>query len=292
MTHAPLPVNHPDHDALWPVVDALLRRAGGWEGLAAKVPDLFRLGIDEVIDTPRSNRFTIEEIEKTEKTYLGTKMEILLRNYLQFPKGQVLDLNIAGVEVDIKNTMGRAWTIPQECFGQIALLLRSNEKTALCDLGLILVRHDYLNLGRNRDLKTTLTAQSLANVWWLLKDHPYPKNFWLDLGLADRMAIQSAGGATKRLAALFERLQNRPIGRTQILGLAQQLDAMKRLRNNGGARDVLRSKGIVILSGNYDRDLIKRLGLPTIKLDEFVSYRPSTDDQSRLLQDAGLLDRP
>jgi len=250
------------------------------------------LGIDEVIDTPRSNRFTIEEIEKTEKTYLGTKMEILLRNYLQFPKGQVLDLNIAGVEVDIKNTMGRAWTIPQECFGHIALLLRSNEKTALCDLGLILVRHDYLNLGRNRDLKTTLTAQSLTNVWWLLKDHPYPKNFWLDLDLADRLAIQSAGGATKRLAALFERLQNRPIGRTQILGLAQQLDAMKRLRNNGGARDVLRPKGIVILSGNYDRDLIKRLDLQTIKLDEFISYRPSTDDQSRLLQNAGLLDRP
>ena len=142
MTYQALPDDHPDHGALKPVVDAILREAGGWDSLAMRVPELFRLGIDEVIDTPRSNRFTIDEIEKTEKTYLGTKMEILLRNYLGFPKGQVLDLKIAGFEVDIKNTMGRAWTIPQECFGQRALLLRSNETTALCDFGLILVREE------------------------------------------------------------------------------------------------------------------------------------------------------
>jgi hypothetical protein len=188
--------------------------------------------------------------------------------------------------------MGGVWTIPQECFGQRALLLRSNERTALCDFGLILVREDYLNLGRNRDGKTTLKANSLSNVWWFLKGHRYPKNFWLELNNDDWQAIRSAGTASKRLAALFERFQNRPIGRTEIYGLAQQRDAMKRLRNNGGARDVLRPKGIVILSGNYDRELIKQLGLQTIKLDEFISYRPAKPEHLKLLLDAGLLDRP
>ena len=79
---------------------------------AVGLPPLFRQAVDEVIDAPRTNRFTIGELEKTEKTYLGTKVEILLRDFLKLPKGKILDLSVDGVEVDIKNTMQRAWTIP------------------------------------------------------------------------------------------------------------------------------------------------------------------------------------
>ncbi len=107
MATFPLPPSHPDHAILAPLAAALERHGGGPAGFAAGLPPLFRRAVDEVIDAPRTNRFTIGELEKTEKTYLGTKVEILLRDFLKLPKGRILDLLIDGVEVDIKNTMQR-----------------------------------------------------------------------------------------------------------------------------------------------------------------------------------------
>src|SRR5262249_17240650 len=150
--------------------------------------------IDEVIDTPRTNRFTLSETEKTEKTYLGSKIEILLRAYLGLPKGRVLDLAIGGVETDIKNTMGGDWTIPMEAFGHPSILIKENEQRALCSVGIIIARDAYLNPGENRDSKRSFSAAGLQNVWWILKDHPYPANFWERMPLRQREEIMSAGG--------------------------------------------------------------------------------------------------
>lgn len=96
---------------------AIIRESGGRSRFNADVPLLFRQAIDEVIDTPRSGRFTLDELEKTEKTYIGTKIEILLRNYLRLQRGLKLDLLIDGVEVDVKNTVVSNWTIPSEAMG-------------------------------------------------------------------------------------------------------------------------------------------------------------------------------
>lgn len=290
MSSQPLDPTHPDFEALSPVVEALYRQAGGPDQLAQQFPILFRTAIDEVIDTARSNRFVLADLEKTEKTYLGTKMEILVRNLLNFPKGRVLDLSVDGIEVDIKNTMGRNWTIPLECQGHIALLLRSDEIKAVCDVGLVQVRPDYLNPGQNRDQKRTLSAQSLGNIWWLIKAAPYPRNFWQALDLADREAILRVGSASRRIAALFSKLPGRPIHRLQIEGLAQQRDYMKRIRANGGARDLLRPLGMAILSGLYDHAAIEALGFEPISTEEFISVRPSSDHDIAVLRRAGHLD--
>ena len=40
------------------------------------------------------------ELEKTEKTYIGTKVEILVRDFFRLPKG-ILDLTIDGLDVDV-----------------------------------------------------------------------------------------------------------------------------------------------------------------------------------------------
>ena len=289
MSSVPLGPDHPDYAVLQPVVAALYRQAGGAAALAERFPVLFRTAIDEVIGA-RSGRFVLSDLEKTEKTYLGTKMEILVRNLLQFPKGRVLDLLVDGVEVDIKNTMGRNWTIPLECQGHIALLLRSNEAQAICDVGLVKVHPAYLNPGQNRDQKRTLSAQSLVHIWWLLKAQPYPQNFWQALALTDREEILAVGSATRRIAALFTKLPGRPIHRLQIEGLAQQRDYMKRIRANGGARDLLRPVGIAVLSGLYDQATIQALGLGPVSIEEFISVRPSAEADITLLRAAGHLD--
>ena len=91
---------------------AILRNAKGTDRFHREIPVLLRRSIDEVIDSARTDRVTLDETEKTEKTYLGTKVEVLLRNFLGFPKGKILDLSVDGIEVDIKNTMHGNWMIP------------------------------------------------------------------------------------------------------------------------------------------------------------------------------------
>ncbi len=290
MPSAPLKSTHPDFAALTPLVTAFVGAAGGMSRLSQEVPQIIRKAIDEVIDAPRTNRFTLSETEKTEKTYLGTKVEILLRAYLGLPKGRILDLAVAGVEMDIKNTMGGNWTIPMEAFGHPCLLLRESERTALCSLGIVIAHDKYLNPGQNRDAKRSFSAAGLQNVWWLLKDHPYPPNFFETMPLAQRQAIMSAGGGTARLAALFENIQKKPISRLIVQAVAQQDDYMKRVRRNGGARDVLAPKGIAILWGQADRGLISSLKLGAVAADEFISYRPSGTTEEALLRKAGHID--
>jgi hypothetical protein len=252
---------------------AIYTSAGGRSKFEEDIPALLRQAIDEVIDPARSKRFTLDEIQPTEKTYLGTKIEILLRNALGLEFGAQMDLLIDGIEVDVKNTVGSSWTIPNEAVGHVCILISTNEARATCCFGLIVIRAEILNAGRNRDQKTTIKKAHLTNVHWLLKDAPYPPNFWLGLPPEHRRAIVSPVGGTDRVAMLFRLYQKRPISRKLIVALAQQDDPMKRLRKNGGARDQLAAEGICILSGQSksNRQLIVRMGLTPCKRDEFIA---------------------
>ncbi len=290
MSSYPLDSSHQDYDILAPIVAGLMKHGGGYDEFEMRVPALLRQAFDEVIDAPRTNRFTLDEIEKTEKTYLGTKVEILIRNYLDLPHGKILDMLVDGVEVDVKMTTARDWMIPRESIDRPALLVKANEKTSLCDVGVVLCRRDYLRSSRNQDSKGQIAAANYVNIWWILKEHPYPENFWERLSVEDRLEVLNAGGGTNRLAALFEKIQGRPISRIQVQALAQQHDYMKRIRRNGGARDILAPKGIALLWGTRDRALIDSLGLGAVSAEEFISFCPRTDEEAKLLKEAGHID--
>jgi hypothetical protein len=290
MSQFPHDSTHPDYATLAPIADAMIRAAGGFNAFAETVTHLFRQAIDEVIDAPRTNRFTLKDIEKTEKTYIGTKVEILLRNALGMPKGGILDLLVDGVEVDIKMTTVRDWMIPRESIGRPAVLMRADEQKARCDVGLVVCRPQYLRNSNNQDKKGQIAAANYIHIWWILKSHPYPPNFWEILSGDDRAAIMGAGGAKWRIAALFERIQGQPVSRSQVQAIGQQLDYMKRLRKNGGARDVLSPKGIAILWGEKDRELITRLGLGPVTSEEFISFKPERSEDVLLLRQAGHID--
>lgn len=282
--------SHQDYALIKQLEAAILQHAGGYENFRVDVPQLLRRAIDEVIDSARSNRFTLIEIEKTEKTYIGTKIEILLRNHLGMSKGKVLDLSINGIEVDIKNTIGSNWTIPGEAMGHPCILLKSQENTSLCSFGIIVIRDEILNPGKNRDGKRTISRAGLAQVHWLLKDEPYPENFWEKLDTETRLAIITPRGGTERLANLFRKVQSRPISRLLVQAVAQQDDYMKRIRRNGGARDVLAPEGIALLWGQKDKLLIQKLGLPACGPDEFISFKPEKPEHAQLLREAGHID--
>lgn len=287
---AGLQPSDPDYALVKQLEAAILRYAGGYERFFLEVPRLLRRAIDEVIDSARSNRFTLIEIEKTEKTYIGTKIEILLRNYLGMSKGKILDLSIDGIEVDIKNTIGTNWSIPSEALGHPCILVKAQERTSLCSFGIIVIRDEILNPGKNRDGKRTISHSGLAHVHWLLKDEPYPENFWEKLDADTRRQIIAPRGGAERLANLFRLVQNRPISRLLVQAVAQQDDYMKRIRRNGGARDILAPEGIAVLWGRKDRSLIMQLGLPLCAANEFISFEPKLETHVALLRTSGHID--
>ncbi len=289
--YRPLTASHFDYCDLAALEADLLSAVGGHELFQAKLSSFFRSAIDEVIDTARTGRFFFRDLEKTEKTYLGTKFEILLRDWLQVPRGVLLDLLIGGREVDVKSTTGggSGWMIPPEAINQFCILLRVNETAAKCAVGLAKARPDYLRGGANRDAKTSFSAAGTRNIWWLVSDFPYTPNFWSLIDDDLRSSIMASGRGTRRLAALFESCIGLPISRVQVAAIAAQDDFMKRIRRNGGARDLLAPKGIAILYSETDRDLMRKLDI-SAGYREFVSFHAKATDDIVLLRKAGHID--
>ena len=279
---------HPDFDALTALATEITARAGGTLELHQSFPAMLRRCIDDVIMTPKTGRRAYEELEKTEKTYIGTRVEIELRALLRLPRGR-LDTEILGRDVDIKNTMGSNWMIPTEALDQPCLLVAADEARARCYLGLIVARPAYLTQGKNKDGKGSISAAGFGNILWLMCDHAYPANFWRgqDPHVVTTIFSQSTGNT--RMASLFRQIQACPIARDVVEAVAQQKDFMRRIRSDKGrgTRDLLETEGILLLSGQYDSQLIKALGLPHCRGSEFISCTPRGAQQRRMAEQAG-----
>ncbi len=252
----------------------IIRRGGGRIALERQFAAMLRSCIDDVIMTPKTGRRSYDELEKTEKTYIGTRVEIDLRAMLHLPKGR-LDTVILGRDVDIKNTMGSTWMIPGEAVDHPCILVAADETRALCYLGLTVCRPGYLTPGQNRDAKKSISATGFDHILWVLKDQPYPANFWRAVPGAAVARIFACTSGNRRMATLFREVQRVPIHRYVVEAVARQQDFMRRIRsdNGRGARDILAAEGIALLSGQYDGPLIRAFGLPPCPADAFVSCR-------------------
>ncbi|PVA11924.1 hypothetical protein DC366_03090 [Pelagivirga sediminicola] len=280
---------HPDHALLSAIAADITARAGGADTLAAAIGAMLRGCVDDVLMTAKTGRRSYDELEKTEKTYIGTRVEIELRALLGLPKGR-LDTVILGHDVDIKHTMGGNWMIPTEAVGHPCILVAADEARAVCHLGLIVARAEYLTEGQNKDAKRNISAAGFADILWLLAQEPYARNFWRTVP-ADAVArIFGAGSGNARMAALFREVQGRPIGRDVVEAVAQQRDFMRRIRadNGRGTRDHLAREGILLLSGQYDAALIAALGLRACTAAEFISHRPRSEAQAGLAARHGI----
>jgi hypothetical protein len=271
------------------IESALVAKAGGLPNLKRNLPVLIRQAIDEVIDAPRTGRVHARELEKTESTYIGTKVEILVRNFFHLPKG-ILDLRIDGFDVDVKNTLRDTWMIPREAVGKPCILVASDEERHTCYFGILVAHLANLTQGVNQDQKRAVAAQGFSNIHWILADEPYPPSFWSRIGEAKTHTIMRGSTGNERVEALFREVQGIPLHRDIIQAVAQQKDYMKRLRKNGGARDNLAREGIAILSGKYHSVVIESLDLPLAGSDEFVSFKPTKPEHVHLLRQHGKID--
>ncbi len=84
--------------------------------------NVLRQSIDEVLDGQRTGRFDIyaADVAKTERTYLGTKVEIVCQDEFDLGRNQKMDYLIAGHEVDAKFSMSSVFgqAIPKEAVDQ------------------------------------------------------------------------------------------------------------------------------------------------------------------------------
>jgi len=269
--------NHPANVALESIYSYFINFPNDDSDLEIIIGDILRSSLDEVIDMPRTNRFSLQELEKTEKTYIGTKVEIVFRDTFLLSKGDKLDLLVEGKEVDVKNTIGSNWTIPSEAVDEICVLLQTNDNKSSFCFGLIICRDRVLNQGRNRDGKRTISKSGKNEILWLVEDGKLPKNFFLHMDEELRKEILLPKGGATRLANLFRSFQNEIIARKLVECVARQKDYMKRVRGNGGARDILAPEGLMILWGGNleDKEKLKSLGFKGLTTEHFVCIKKS-----------------
>lgn len=282
---------HRDFATLSAIQDAILANCGGAAALAAALPTLIADAVDFVVDPVRTARTLISELDNVEKTFIGLKIEHFLRDFLDFPKG-IRDLRVGDVDVDVKTTVGKTWMIPPETFRNTepCLLILTATEQRFCSMGLMIARNEYLNRP-NRDGKRGVKASAFEDTLWLVERQPLPESRWSGIDMMRFRELRKIKGGKVRAAAFFRENLGRIVHRTIIKGLLfEHDDYMKRVRSNGGARDILSAENIAILSGAYHSDPIKAFGLPECSRDEFISFE-FNEPQREILLAAGNFDK-
>ncbi len=238
--------------------------------LQATIGRSLRQAFDEVIDGARTGRYCIEQLEKTEKTYIGTKVEIVLRNELELERGQILDNLICGHEVDTKFSLSGNWMIPREAVGELCILVRADDNTGLFSVGLLRMSPAMLTNGQNQDGKKSVSAAGKQCISWIIYRAPMPRNFLLDLPDSKRTQIMSPRSGMERIRELFRNVTGQIIPRSAIEQVAQQKDPLRRARQ---AKAYLLPEGFQVLCATYEEDRAEfhRSGFTRFRDDDWLS---------------------
>lgn len=258
-----------DPDEGLDLVAARLRKLAGREP-ARLFGDAVRQSIDEVLDGPRTGRWDFPQLEKTEKTYVGTKVEIVVRTALKLEPGSKLDLEIEGEDVDIKWAMNSQWQIPREAVGEICLCIGGRKELTAFEVGLIRCDEDTLNQGSNQDGKRTLSAAGRKRMRTLVPLAPLPPNFVAELDPALRSEVIGEPTIQRRVTKLFKLLPYTPVPRLGLQTVAMTTgDPVRRTRADAWAGDPL--DGMAVLSSKYTKGIVGELGLEPMPPNCFMS---------------------
>jgi hypothetical protein len=251
---------------------------------------VLRHSLDQLLDGEHTGRWNYLHLSKTEKTHLGTIVEINLTKEFGIDDGGHLDWQVDGADLDCKFSKDyRGWEIPREMYlsptgepdsgtaDHLALLVWMDDDRSQWAVGILRVSDDLLSGSSNRDRKRKLNDEGLAAVHWLWGgvQHDLPENTLLHMEPAarDRVFGASSRSGQKRINALFRELAGQIVGRTTVLTVAQQDDGMKRPRDARRPEN-LGSAGYLIL-GHQDASphIARLLELPVPVKGEFVSVR-------------------
>ena len=134
----PLPYGD-DGDPELSAVEAELYRL---DPTGAQVARVLRDTLDQIYDGQHTGRWNYNQLYKTEKTHVGTLVEINLHRQFGFADGTATDYRIAGIEVDCKYSMTYGgWELPPEAIDHICLLITANDRRSSWAAGLIRVKN-------------------------------------------------------------------------------------------------------------------------------------------------------
>ena len=254
-----------------------LARAVKWFRSQPRMVERFgsaiRQSFDEVFDGQRTGRYSLAELSPVEKTYIGTKVEILIQAEFGLQRGHRMDYLVDGQEVDAKwSIRSGGWMIPTEAVGELCLCMTADDARSTFSVGI--VRADEMNLrtGANKDKKRQFNTQGIAAMAWLSDPGDLPENLLLHLSEETRSAILNYDlSGQQRVNQLFRRVHNRVVRREVVLTVAQQHDGPKRVRD---ARKALRTEGIVVLGhqGSHPR-IAERLKIDTPPKGSWMATR-------------------
>lgn len=227
-----------------------------------------RQAVDEIIDGPRTGRYSLVQLDKEEKAYIGKKVEVILRDELSIPRGQVLDCLIEGVEVDIKHTIRNTWMVPPEAVGNVLLLIQTNDDAGWFSLGLMRALDEFLTQGGNQDKKRSVSKSGKENIHWIAHRSPLPPNLLHSLDHARLERILSKPSAQERVNELFRSVQDTVVSRTALATVAGTWDYPRRLRDTV---ILLQEEGISVYRYK-DKDKLADLGLPIPGKGEAISH--------------------
>ncbi|MFF5917752.1 NaeI family type II restriction endonuclease [Streptomyces flavochromogenes] len=265
--------------------DSALQEVRSWiialQNRESRFRQALRTAMDEVLDGKRTGRYSISDLRKTEKTYIGTKVEIVLQDTFNIPPGpqKGMDYLIGGHQVDCKFTSQATWEIPTEALDQVCLLTQVDEKKEKFGVGLLRARSEFLTGAPNKDGKRKVSALGKKEIAWIADGAAFPKNMLLSMPEAQVSYIFTAGlSGQERLNRFLRLAQNRLIDSETIDTVTQQRDGNARLRKGEGrSRTELRGEGILI-AGHWKKHqaVMEQLAVPLPRMPrvgEFVSFR-------------------
>lgn len=241
--------------------------------MADRFASAIRQSFDEVFDGQRTGRYSLDQLSKVEKTYIGTKVEIVVQAEFGLQRGGRLDYLVAGEEVDAKWSMrSGGWMIPTEAVGELCLCLTADDAKSTFSVGLVRAEDRRLRASKNQDKKRRLNDVGLSAIRWLQENGRLAENLLLHLDERTRSAILNYElSGQQRVNELFRRVQGRLVRREVVLTVAQQDDGPKRVRD---ARKHLQPEGIVVLGhqGSHPR-IASSLELPTPPKGSWIAVR-------------------
>ncbi len=287
----PAPGEDPELDR---VAAAILRTDPHGDRFASVLRETY----DQLYDGQRTGRWSPEQLRKTEKTHMGTLVEINVHREFGFGDGAAMDYNIDGVEVDCKFAARLGgWMLPREAYTaeHLCLVVWASEEHNRWVAGLVRAtprsgraaagEPDDLLGKENQDRKRPLTPAGESRVRWLYDAPALPENLLFHLDAATRDVIFAAGGrrdsGQKRVNALFRLVQRRIVNRASLLTVARQKDSPKRARDARLPRH-LGQEGILVLGHQEDDPVVAaHLGLPVPAKGDFVSARVVPAERGR-----------
>jgi hypothetical protein len=254
---------------------------------------VFRDALDFMLDGQHTGRWHYDHLSKTEKTHLGSMLEITFAKEFEIQEGSLIDWHVAGQDLDCKFSRNMyGWEFPLEMYAQNYSTGHKNIidhpafVTWMCDdtsewaVGLVRVSDQLLRFhsdGRprwNGDRKRKIADEHQSEIYWLFGglQNDLPRNALLDLSPEERAgALDSTTSGDIRMRVLFTAVQKQLIDRGTILTVGQQDDSPRRAR---ASRTLLGASGIALLGHQEGHpDVARALGLPVCEKGQWLSVR-------------------